>query len=76
MVGDSPLGPFRIHGTGEVFPAAPAPWCYASQLVNFQGEWFLLATLRDARGSMISDPYPIVADETGIHVPPDAIRTA
>ena len=76
MVGDSPLGPFRIHGTGEVFPAAPAPWCYASQLVNFQGEWFLLATLRDARGSMISDPYPIVADDTGIHVPPGAIRTA
>ena len=76
MVGDSPLGPFRIHGTGEVFPAAPAPWCYASQLVNFQGEWFLLATLRDARGSMISDPYPIVADDTGIHVPPGALRTA
>ena len=74
MVGDSPLGPFRIHGTGEVFAEAPAPWCYASQLVNFKGEWFLLATLRDARGSMISDPYPVVADETGIHVPADAIR--
>ena len=75
MVGDSPLGPFRIHGTGEVFAEAPAPWCYASQLVNFKGEWFLLATLGDASGTMISDPYPIVADETGIHVPPDAIRT-
>lgn len=76
MVGDSPLGPFRIHGTGEVFSEAPAPWCYASQLVNFKGQWFLLATLGDARGTMISDPYPIVADETGLHVPADAIRSA
>ena len=76
MVGDSPLGPFRIHGTGEVFPEPPAPWCYASQLVDFKGKWSLLATLRDARGSMISDPYPIVAADTGIHVPPGAIHTA
>ena len=74
MVGTSPLGPFHIHGTGEILPQAPAPWFYASQLVNFKEDWFLLGTIRDEEGSKISDPYPVIADETGIHVPVSAIR--
>ena len=74
MVGTSPLGPFRIHGTGEILPKVPSPWFYASQLVNFKGEWFLLGTGRDEKGSWISDPCPIFADETGVHVPEHAIQ--
>ena len=75
MVGRSPLGPYHIHGTGEILPEAPAPWFYASQLVNFNGEWFLLATGHDEKRSWISDPYPVTADETGVHVPLSAIRS-
>ena len=69
MVGDSPLGPFRLHGTGEIMPEAPSYWFYASQLVPYEGEWFLLGTIRDDAGrTSISDPMPVVADETGVHV--------
>ena len=50
MVGDSPLGPFRIHGTGEIMPTAPPSSWYASQLVHFEGEWFLLSTVSDGAG--------------------------
>ncbi len=68
MVGDSPFGPFRIHGTGEIMPKAPSSWWYASQLVRHDGEWSLLGTVRDDDGrTAISDPVPVVADETGIH---------
>ena len=68
MVGDSPLGPFRIHGTGEIMPAALPASPYASQLVRHEGEWFLLSTVSDDSGrTAVSDPIPIVADETGIH---------
>ena len=67
MVGPSPLGPFRIHGTGEIFPQRRAA-LYASQLVNFRGAWFLLGTERTEGGARISDPYPVTADETGVHV--------
>ena len=74
MVGRSPFGPFHIHGTGEILTEAAAPWFYASQLINFKGEWFLLGTIQDEEGSKISDPYPITANETGIHVPLSAIR--
>ena len=68
MVGDSPFGPFRLHGTGEIMPTATSSSRYASQLVHFEGEWFLLSTVRDHVGqTAVSDPIPVVADETGIH---------
>ena len=67
MVGRSPLGPFRIHGTGEIFARSPVT-VYASQLVDFRGEWFLLGTEHAKGGARISDPYPVTADETGVHV--------
>ena len=68
MVGDSPLGPFRIHGTGEIMPEAPPGRFYASQLVEHGGSWFLLGTEGLEAESGISDPLPAFADETGIHV--------
>lgn len=68
MVGDSPLGPFRIHGTGEIMPEAPPGRFYASQLIEFRGQWYLLGTVGLDAESGISDPLPVVADETGLHV--------
>ena len=68
MVGDSPLGPFRLHGTGEIMPQAPPCHFYASQLVCLGEKWFLLGTVRDDEGTRISDPLPIEADETGLHL--------
>ena len=65
MVGDSPLGPFRLHNTGEIMPQVPSPPIYASQLVRHDDQWFLLGTV--AGRSAISDPIPVVANETGIH---------
>ncbi len=41
MVGETPLGPFRLHGTGEIMSAAPPYSWYAGQLVRCEGEWFL-----------------------------------
>lgn len=66
MVASSPLGPFHIHGTGEILDNPPAPWFYASQLVEFRGRWYLLATMCDEETEQISDPIPVEADETGL----------
>ena len=74
MVGDSPLGPFRLHGTGEIMPSAPPESWYASQLVSFEGDWFLLSTVTDDAGrTSISDPVPVTADETRIHANPGPV---
>ena len=67
MVGDSPMGPFRMHGTGEVLaedaPVAP----YASRLVRWDGRWVMMGTVREGGSSSLCDPIPVVADDTGIH---------
>jgi len=67
MVADSPFGPFRIHGMGQIVDHPPDAYFYAAQLVNFRGEWNLLATVDDDKGSRVSDPVPVCGDETGIH---------
>ena len=67
MVGDSPLGPFHIHGTGQIVRHLPEAYFSAAQLVNFKGEWYLLATVHDDASERISDPLPVYADETGVH---------
>ena len=73
MVGDSTLGPFRLHGTGEVLATTPPSSWYASQLVCLGGEWFLLSTVTDDAGrTSVSHPVPVVADDTGIHA--DIVR--
>jgi len=64
MVAESPMGPFRIHGSGEVLPGDFEPHLYASQLVQWQGDWYLLGTVFG--GDAISDPIRIQADEQGL----------
>ena len=67
MIGESPFGPFRIHGTGQIVQHPPDAYFYAAQLVQFRGQWFLLATERDESSERISDPLPVRAEETGVH---------
>lgn len=67
MVGDSPFGPFHLHGTGQIVCHPTDDYFYAAQLVNFQGQWYLLATICDDASQRISDPLPVHADETGLH---------
>ncbi len=67
MVGDSPFGPFHLHGTGQIVQHDLEERFYAGQLVQFKDRWYLLVTHHDEHGERISDPMPIVADETGVH---------
>lgn len=67
MVGDSPLGPFHMHGSGQIVRHGRDEYFYAAQLVNLRGKWHLLATVNDKESERISDPVPVRADETGVH---------
>ena len=72
MVSSSPFGPFRMYGTGEIVPKSAPEIPYASQLIQWEGNWFLIGTVKwnDAKGESsryICDPIPIYVDETGIH---------
>lgn len=60
MVSDSPLGPFRTHGTGQIMPEHPSCRFYASQLLRLDGELFILGTTRQDSGlTGISDPIKV-----------------
>ena len=64
--GDSPLGPFHLHGTGEVLPTDAPVQPYASRLVRWAGQWVLLGTANIGGTRCICDPIPVVASDTGI----------
>ena len=66
MVGETPLGPFHIHGTGEVLPPDAPVQPYASRLIQWQGQWVMLGTATVNGMRCICDPIPVVATETGI----------
>ena len=70
MVSESPMGPFKMYGTGEIFPTDSKLIPYASQLINWKGEWVLLGTAMHARRGIgpdfVIDPVPIEATEEGI----------
>jgi beta-fructofuranosidase len=67
MVGDSPFGPFRIHGTGQIIPHGLDEYFYAAQLVHWRQKWWLLATIHDDRSQRICRPIEVYVDATGIH---------
>jgi beta-fructofuranosidase len=72
MVSKSPLGPYKLMGPGDVHPAEQAIVPYASQLVQWQGTWYLLGTVvQSVRGvgdDYVTDPIAIEADEFGLRV--------
>ena len=67
MVGDSPLGPFRMHGTGEIVPEDFPVRPYASRLIWWKQHWLMIGTVHEGGASFLCDPMPTVANETGIH---------
>ena len=67
LVGDSPLGPFRMHGTGEILAEDAPVTPYASRLVRWEGQWVMMGTVRQNGLTSICDPIPVIPAETGIH---------
>ena len=72
MVGSSPLGPYHIHGTGQIVHHPNDVYFYAAQLVNLRGKWYLMATTHGEACNVIADPVPVYADETGVHAITDS----
>jgi beta-fructofuranosidase len=68
MVGPSPLGPFRVHGTGEIIPHSAPEAPYASQLIKWDNSWSIIGTIAVEGSNYLCDPMPVVADDTGLHV--------
>lgn len=72
MVSESPFGPFKRYGTGDIHPAEQEIIPYASQLVHWQGQWVLLGTVvRSVRPQgghdYITDPILLRITEAGIY---------
>lgn len=68
MVGDGPLGPFRVADPDPLFPAGAAERPYAGRVVELGGRLHLLGTLWSDSGDRISDPFPIEATAKGLRV--------
>ena len=71
MVSDSPYGPFRRYGSGDIHPTEREVIPYASQLLHWQGELFLLGTVvRSTRPQRepdyITDPIAITVSDTSV----------
>ncbi|MBC8255307.1 MAG: hypothetical protein H8E35_14950 [Ardenticatenia bacterium] len=70
LVSPSPMGPFTIHGTGQILPTTSERQPYACQLVTLKGKTFLLGTQLDG----ICDPIPVEFDSDGIHASKEVPR--
>lgn len=70
MVGDGPLGPFRVLDPAPLFPAGMPGRPYAARIVEHGGRLLLLGTIWSGSGDRISDPYPVVATAQGLEVRP------
>ena len=68
MVGPSPFGPFRIHGTGQIIPPDYHLQPYANQIVFWQGQAYLLGTVWNDKQDFICDPIPVEFMETGVKI--------
>jgi hypothetical protein len=68
MVGPTPFGPFRIHGTGQIIPPDYHLQPYANQLVFWQGQAYLLGTVWNDQQDFICDPIPVEFSETGVKI--------
>jgi beta-fructofuranosidase len=68
MIGQSPLGPFRIADPAPLLPADTNERTYAGRIVAFGGRHFLLGTVWSDAGDRISDPIPVELTATGVKV--------
>ncbi|MBI4516647.1 MAG: hypothetical protein HY699_12620 [Deltaproteobacteria bacterium] len=66
MIGDTPLGPFRVASPEPVLPADMPDRPYAGRIVDLEGKPYLLGTVWSDAGDRISDPIPIELTPTGV----------
>jgi beta-fructofuranosidase len=66
MLGDTPLGPFRVASLEPVLPADMTDRPYAGRIVDLGGKPYLLGTVWNDAGDRISDPIPIELTATGV----------
>jgi beta-fructofuranosidase len=69
LVGDSPFGPFHLHGTGQILNSRPFPQerqPYACQLVEWEAKFYLLGTIAHGNTSVICDPIEVEFTPEGI----------
>ena len=66
MLGDTPLGPFRVASPEPVLPADMTDRPYAGRIVDLNGRPYLLGTIWSDAGDRISDPIPIDMTPTGV----------
>jgi hypothetical protein len=66
MVGQSPFGPFTMHGNGMILPPDYDVQPYANQFVFWHRQPYLLGTVWNDEQDFICDPIPVKFTETGI----------
>jgi beta-fructofuranosidase len=67
MAGQSPFGPFRIHGNGRILPAEFPRHPYACKSFQWKGGDFLCGTIcSQEHGDQVCDPIPILFTPAGI----------
>jgi beta-fructofuranosidase len=66
MVGDTPLGPYRVADPHPWFPADMRDRPYAGRVVALNRRHYVLGTIWSDGGDRISDPIPVELTPTGI----------
>lgn len=66
MVGPSPLGPFKLHGSGRVLPLDHPVKPYANQLVIWKEQPYVIGTVWNDEQDYICDPIPLQFTDKGI----------
>ncbi len=66
MVGDAPLGPFRLMSPEPAFPVDMPDRPYACRIVYFDSRPYVLGTVWREAGDAICDPLPVELTPTGI----------
>jgi beta-fructofuranosidase len=68
MIGDTPLGPFRVADPEPLFPSDMRERPYAGRIVAVGSRHYLLGTVWSDAGDHISDPIPVELAPTGVRV--------
>lgn len=66
MVGNSPLGPFRVADREPLLPEDMFDRPYAGRILTVDGRHYLLGTLWRDDGDRICDPIPVELTATGV----------